>query len=192
MPVAGSAGVKGGKLTCAKCKKFLGRIDELTGKLPNKNSESTQVLNQDTTTEPVTAAGPNADPETANTAQPTPAALETPATWLYVSKRLDVVELNNTPLTSGPVIFLGDTPYYRLTPGVFCWIESAGEHLASLVRSGKVPRDQLAEFSRVHMQLYTFAARYIGNDALTCVMRETNGAGVLPAHEPREVIKRRM
>lgn len=65
------------------------------------------------------------------------------ATWLYVSKRLDLQLLPNVPMWNAEAISLGGVIYYRLTADVLAWLEAAGESLITEVTAGRVDGDQL-------------------------------------------------
>lgn len=129
-----------------------------------------------------------------HTIPPTPA----PA-WPYVSKKLDLdYAPNSTPtdrmLASAPAIYLGNTAYYRLTAGVYAWIESCGAGLVALVESGKMPRSELDEYAKVLHEVTEFACKYIlaSEVQMSRAKGAVGGGGLkLPECVPLEVLKRR-
>lgn len=71
--------------------------------------------------------------------------------WLYVSRKLALEWLPST--LAGPVVLLGDTPYYRLTLPVLVWLENA---VATLDDKRPGP-DQVAVVIDAQEAIYCFA-----------------------------------
>lgn len=84
-----------------------------------------------------------------------------PATWLYLSKRLELLALPNEPLWCQPAISIGATVYYRLTPNVLYWLDCAGRTLEAKHEAGAVGRDQVDAFCEAMAAVYPFAAAHI-------------------------------
>lgn len=109
-----------------------------------------------------------------------------PESWLYVSRKLDFEWLPNAPLWSAPVITFGRSAakcsntskdskpppspppivYYRLTPGVFVWLELAGMSMEKMTIAGSVLRSQLDEYLSLMATVQEFAAAYLDGGAI--------------------------
>lgn len=97
------------------------------------------------------------------TAPYVPPAWETgrPPIWLYVSKRLDLVALPNEPLWCSPVLTLGTTAYYRVSPDVLHWLDCAGRVLGTKYEAGQVTRDQVDAYLDAMSAVWVFAAAHL-------------------------------
>jgi hypothetical protein len=91
---------------------------------------------------------------------------QAPQAWLYVSKRLDLVLLPNTPLWCSPVVTLGTTVYYRLSPAVAHWLDCAGRALEQKFIDGTCGRDQIDAFCEAMTTVWEFAAANLDPDAV--------------------------
>jgi hypothetical protein len=109
--------------------------------------------------------------------QTDPSELGSPDAWLYVSLRLDLTLLPNTPLWQAPAILLGSRAFYRLTPAVLVWLWNASEHLQQQFEAGKVARDQLTEFIEAMATVEAFAAVWLSREAVSEARAEARKAG---------------
>lgn len=101
--------------------------------------------------------------QTAPVSAPFPAPITEPRTdpphdrtWIYVSRRLDVLELSPTAML-GPVVAFGTVPHYRLTPNTFAWFQAAGLALATAAESDSAKASDYREYTRVMRRLATYA-----------------------------------
>lgn len=95
-----------------------------------------------------------------------PDEVGSPLAWLYVSKRLDLDWLPNTPFWSGEVITFGATAFYRLTSQVLVWLEAAGDVLESHYRAGQVDHGQLVEYVNAMEVVWLFARSHLQRDSV--------------------------
>lgn len=86
--------------------------------------------------------------------------------WPLVSKKLDLEWVPNAPFWAAPVIRLGATWFYRLTPGVLAWLEAAGQVLEHQVVAGRVGRDQLDVYLAVMTEVWRFAEAALDPEAV--------------------------
>jgi hypothetical protein len=97
-------------------------------------------------------------------------------TLLFVSKRLDILEVSNCPMWAIEAFTAGDTvkpvAFYRLTAGVFVWLEAAGAVLELKFSTGDVSRDQIDEYLAAMGRVCEFARRYIGVEAIRAARAE--------------------
>lgn len=80
--------------------------------------------------------------------------------WLYVSRRLDLLWLPEDPLF-GDVILVSDRPHFRLTARVAVWLEHAADALDRRWADGQLTpadRDEALAALRV---VWEFAAAYL-------------------------------
>lgn len=106
-----------------------------------------------------------------------------PASWLYVSKRLDLEWLSNVPLWWAPVItFAGgdsdlsttapgvnSTAFYRISPAVVAWLEAAGLSLEATCISGQTDRGQLDAYLEAMAVVWRFTDQYLHPDTMRAV-----------------------
>lgn len=118
--------------------------------------------------------------------------LGTPDAWLYVSKRLDLEYLPNTPLWSLPVISItavGHSPalYYRLCAAVLAWLEAAGEILERKLNAGELYAYEVTNYVE-HMQpVWAFAQRWLSEAAVSQARRLVSKKLPEPVVEPERV-----
>jgi hypothetical protein len=100
-----------------------------------------------------------------------PAELASPTAWLYVSRRLDLEWLPNEPLWAAVSLTIGlatgPTAFYRLSPAVLVWLETAGEQLEGQWRAGKVERSQVDEYLAAMDTVWEFARVNLSGQAVS-------------------------
>lgn len=129
------------KITCTKCLKLIGYSD-------GDIEKTTQV--------------------TAAPATPPADTLPEPDHWLFVSRRLDLIEVPNEPMWRVPAFTQGNppVPYFRVTPQVVAWLDAMGAIMERDVLAGKTPRETLDDFCD-HMQpVWRFASLYLDGDLI--------------------------
>lgn len=104
---------------------------------------------------------------------PTPAA-----SWLYVSKRLDLEWLPNEPLWASPVIRMGETAYYRLSARTLVWLNVSGLSLERQWQADRLPRDQLNAYLEAMGTVWHFAGGRLNRDAVDVVRRAVKAGEV--------------
>jgi hypothetical protein len=106
-----------------------------------------------------------------------------PPAWLYVSKRLQLEYLPNTPLWSAPVITFGDTSIptalYRLSARVLVWLEKAGDQLEAAWQNGLIARTEIDAYCNAMAEVWAFAGEHLRGEAVRAV-RPSKIAPTLP------------
>lgn len=101
-----------------------------------------------------------------------------PEHWLYLSKRLDLIELPSS--LAGDVVRVGPTPYYRLTPAVLAWLE----HAVADLDAKRPPPETVATVVAAQTAIYAFARDRLPADALDAARADAKAHGPQPLPDP--------
>lgn len=103
--------------------------------------------------------------------------------WLYVSKRLDLIEVPNTaPWRVLAFTYGRESPvaFYRLTPQVVVWLDSCGMILERQVLAGESPRSTLDDYLRHMDEIWRFASLNLDVEKVRAARMEP--ASLPPVH----------
>jgi len=155
------------KVDCAKCFKLIGyNTYDMAG----------------SRTEPIKVVEPTRK-ETRQGHQEHQERQESAARWLYVSKRLDLLEVPNTaPWRVLAFTYGRESPvaFYRVTPQVVVWLDSCGVMIERKVLAGESPRSTLDDYLRHMDEIWRFASLNLDVEKVRAARMEP--ASLPPVH----------